>query len=327
MHRQPKIPGRAAAALIARAAIALAAISLLATAAAPAAFAQQKTTVRVVYIPVITWLPLLVAKDEGIFEKHGLDVKFSKFPNIVNLPSTVGKQFDMVPSTAPDLLNAVAHGLNLAAVSGETVEDSAHKSYQVIVRADSNIKSYKDLAGKRVLCPGVGSVMNVALLYAIKKEGGDPSTMVALESSFPAMMDQLKAGRVDAVEELEPFVGRLLGAGYRSLGAPLLEVADPVLFPFWIADASWARAHRDVLKKWRASLEDGLAAIHRDEKKARAILAKYSGLPQKVIDTIPLPAYDFNITPQQFAVWQKVLVGQGVPVGNVDLNKIVVTAQ
>ena len=73
------------------------------------------------------------------------------------------------------------------------------------------------------------------------------------------MMDQLKSGRVDAVEPLEPFVGQMLGAGFKSIGDPLLAVADPVLFPFWIADADWARANRDVLKRWVASLQGGLA--------------------------------------------------------------------
>jgi len=53
--------------------------------------AQQMTQLRVAYIPVITWLPALVAKEEGIFEKNGLDVTFTKFPNLINLPGTLGK--------------------------------------------------------------------------------------------------------------------------------------------------------------------------------------------------------------------------------------------
>ncbi|MPZ55428.1 MAG: hypothetical protein GEU91_02810 [Rhizobiales bacterium] len=315
-------------ALAARGAVTLlAALTIYGAAPAPAALAQQKTALRVVYIPVITWLPALVAKEEGIFEKNGLDVTFTKVATIVNLPGTLGKQYDLVPTTAPDLLNAVANGLNIAAVAGETVETSGNKSYQVLVRADSGIKSYKDLVGKRVLTPGVGSVMHVALLYAIKKQGGDPSKVTALEGPFPAMMDQLKAGRVDAVQQLEPFVGRMLGAGFRSIGAPLLEVADPVLFPFWIADADWARKNRGVLTKWVASLEGGLAVIKSDDRKARAILAKYSGLPPAVVDSIPMPAYDFKITPAQLEVWRKVMMEQGFPVGKVDLGKIVVTGQ
>jgi NitT/TauT family transport system substrate-binding protein len=289
--------------------------------------AQQKTALRVAYIPVITWLPALVAQEEGIFAKNGLEVTFTKFPNLINLPGTLGKQFDLAPSTAPDLLNAVASGLNLAAVAGETLETSANKSYQVMVKPDSGINSMKDLAGKRVAGPGVGSVMHVALLYQVAKEGGDPNSVIGLEAPFTALMDQLKSGRVDAAEPLEPFVGQMLGAGFKSIGDPLLAVADPVLFPFWIADADWARANPDVLKRWVASLQGGLDAIHADEAKARKVLASYSGLPDAVIARIPLPHYEFKITPDELEVWRKVLLSQGAPLKDLDVKRIVVTAE
>ena len=70
----------------------------------------------------------------------------------------------------------------------------------------------------------------------------------------------------------------MIGAGFKSIGDPLLAVADPVLFPFWIADANWARDNRAVLKRWVASLEDGLAGhqerrSRRHERFSRAIPA------------------------------------------------------
>jgi NitT/TauT family transport system substrate-binding protein len=306
--------------------LAIGALASLAVASSPSV-AQQKTELRVAYIPVVTWLPMLVAYDAGIFEKNGLTVTLTKFPNITNLPQTLGKQFDLVPTTAPDVLNAVASGLNLAAVAGETVETAANKSFQVIVRADSGINSPKDLVGKRLASPGIGSVMHIAVLHWVKEAGGDPSTVNGVEVPFPNMMDQLKAGRVDAAEPLEPFVSQMLGAGFKSLGDPLLAVADPVLFPFWIADADWARAHRDVLKRWVVSLQAGLQLIKSDDTGARAVLAKYSGLPEPVVAKIPMPQFDFGITPAQLDVWRKVLIEQGRPLQDLDVNRIVVTAE
>jgi NitT/TauT family transport system substrate-binding protein len=140
------------------------------------------------------------------------------------------------------------------------------------------------------------------------------------------MMDQLKAGRVDAVEALQPFVGQMLAAGYKSLGDPLLSVGDPVLFPFWMAETDWAKANRDVIKKWITSLEQGLAMIKSDEKMAREVLAKYTGLPAPIVARIPYPAYQFSINPGQLAVWKDVLVSQGKPLTNVDVKTLVVTA-
>jgi NitT/TauT family transport system substrate-binding protein len=315
---------RCVTASVLRASPALGLFAALVVSPVTSADAQQKTALRVAYIPVVTWLPALVAKEEGIFEKNGLDVTFTKFPTLVNLPATLGKQFDLVPTTAPDLLNAVASGLNLAAVAGETLETTANKSYQVLVRADSGINSAKDLAGKRVAGPGVGSVMHVALLYWVKKDGGDPSGIIGVEAPFTAMMDQLKSSRVDAVEQLEPFVGQMLGAGFKSIGDPLLAVADPVLFPFWIADANWARGNREVLKRWVASLEAGLQVIKSDEAKARKVLATHSGLPDAVVARIPIPHFDFRIEAAQLDVWRKVMVSQGLPLEKLDVSGLVV---
>ena len=290
------------------------------------AVAQEKIKIRAAYVPVATWLPLWVAKDKGPFERNGLDVSLTSFPILALLPPTVGRQFDLAPTTAPDLLNAVASGLKLVAVAGGTVELSSNQSYQVIVRPDSGINSPKDLNGKRIGTSAIASVMHVANLHWLKANGADPSSIVPVEVPFTGMMDQLKAGRVDAVEALQPFVGQMLAAGYKSLGDPLLSVGDPVLFPFWMAETSWARDNRAVIKKWIVSLEEALRMIRSDDAMAREVLAKYTGLPAQIVARIPYPAYQFTIKPDQLGVWKNVLVSQGKPVANVDINALVVTA-
>ena len=261
-----------------------------------------------------------------MFERNGLDVALTSFPILALLPPTVGKQFDLAPTTAPDLLNAVASGLKLVAVAGGTVELGSNQSYQVMVRPDSGINSPKDLNGKRIGTSAIASVMHVADLHWLKANGADPGSIVPVEVPFTGMMDQLKAGRVDAVEALQPFVGQMLAAGYKSLGDPLLSVGDPVLFPFWMAETNWAKANRAVIKKWIVSLEEGLAMIKGDDKIAREVLAKYTGLPGPIVARIPYPAYQFSIKPDQLGVWKNVLLSQGKPVTNVDVDALVVTA-
>src|SRR5262245_4530060 len=90
---------RAFAAPLLHAAIAVSVAIGVAAVSSSSVLAQQKVALRVAYIPVITWLPALIAKDEGFFDANGLDVTFTKFPNIVNLPATLGRQFDLVPTT------------------------------------------------------------------------------------------------------------------------------------------------------------------------------------------------------------------------------------
>jgi len=292
-----------------------------------AAQAPAKTPIRSAYIPAATWLPAWVAKDTGIFERHGLDVSLAVIQNIGLLPATVGKQFDIAPATPPDLVNAAAKGLNVVGVAGGWVESGARRSVEIVVRKDSGIKGPQDLRGKLVAAVALGSLIHVSTLYWLKQNGVDPNSVRAVEVPFPNMPDQLKASRLDAVEVIEPFVTPLLAAGNVSIGDPILSVADPTHGTMWIADADWARAHPDVLKAWIASLTEAAAFIKTDPETSRAILGKYTRLPEPVVKTIPIPEYNAVLEPKSLEPWIKVLTELGQVTKPMDAAALVVKTQ
>jgi NitT/TauT family transport system substrate-binding protein len=300
-----------------------AAVTVLALVAAPTR-AQAPTPVRAAYIPVITWLPAWVAKEKGFFARHGLDVTLSVAQNLSVLPGTVGRQFEFVPSTAPDLLKAVASGLDVVAVAASVFETEDNISTQLMVAKDSGIASAKDLSGKLIATPTIGGVIHVSVLYWLKKNGVDPASIRAVEVPFPNMADQLKARRVDAVEVVEPFVGALKAGGNVALTAPLLSAGKEVLFPFWIASGEWARAHGSTVAAWKASLDDAIAFIKENPNEARAIVAQYTKLPEAVVKAMPFPTYRTAITVKDIDVWANVLQEIGQLTTPVDPAKLVV---
>lgn len=311
-----------------RPALALAFALALGVAMAGSAHAQKKLTpVRAAYVPVGTWLPAWVAKDQGMFEKNGLDVTLTPIQNLSLLPGTVGRQFDFAASTAPDLLKAVAGGLDVVATAGEAIETQENQSMQLMVRGDSPIKDPKDLKGKVIAAPTLGAVMHSATLYWLKKNGVDPNSVRGVEVPFPNMADQLKAGTVDAAEGLVPFTAAMKAGGGRSLGDPMLAVGSEVLFPFWISQGTWARANKPVIEAWIASLTEAKQFMDAHPKEARAILGKYSHLPPAIVEKVPLPTYRFTIKREELAVWADVLQDLGQLPGPVDKDKLVVTAQ
>jgi NitT/TauT family transport system substrate-binding protein len=287
--------------------------------------AQSQVAVRAAYIPVVTWLPAWVAKEKGFFAAHGLDVTLSIAQNLSTLPGTVGKQFEFVPSTAPDLLKSVASGLDVVAVASEVFETEDNPSTHVIVTKGSGIAGPKDLAGKLIATPTIGGVIHVSVLYWLKKNGVDPASVRAVEVPFPNMPDQLKAKRVDAVESLEPFAGALLANGNVSIATPLLSVGKDVLFPFWISQGEWARANLATIKAWIAALEDAKSFIETNPAEARKIMAQYTKLPEAVVQATPFPTYRFAIKPEDIQVWAAALEDVGQLDKEVDSSKLVVT--
>src|SRR5258708_26144744 len=240
---------------------------------------QSPVAVRAAYIPVVTWLAAWVAKEKGFFAADGLDVTLSIAQNLSTLPGTVGKEFEFVPSTAPDLLKSVASGLDVVAVASEVFETEDNPSTHVIVTKGSGIAGPKDLAGKLIATPTIGGVIHVSVLYWLKKNGVDPASVRAVEVPFPNMPDQLKAKRVDAVESLEPFAGALLANGNVSIATPLLSVGKEVLFPFWICQTPWARANLATIKAWIAALEDPKTFIEKNPADPRKIMPHYTKFP------------------------------------------------
>ena len=282
------------------------------------------TPVRAAYIPVITWLPAWVAKEKGFFAKHGLDVTLSAAQNLSLLPGTVGRQFEFAPSTAPDLLKAVASGLDVVAVAASVFETEDNASTQLMVAPDSGITSAKDLTGKLIATPTIGGVIHVSVLYWLKKNGVDPGSIRAVEVPFPNMADQLKAKRVDAVEAVEPFVGALRAAGNVAITAPLLSAGKEVLFPFWISSGEWARSHGPLVAAWKASLDDAIGFIKENPEEARKIVAQYTKLPEPVVKATPFPTYRTAITAQNIGVWADVMREIGQLPTPVDPAKLVV---
>ncbi len=293
----------------------------------PATAGAELTPVRAAYIPVINWLPAWVAKEQGLFEKNGLDVSLTATQNLSILPGTLGRQFDLAPSTPPDLIKAAVSGLDIAAVAGETVETKANPTTQLIVRADSPIRGVADLKGRVVATPTLGAIIHVSVLHGLKKNGLDPAAIRAIEVPFPNMADQLKAGNVDVVEALDPFAAQLLAVGNRSIGDPLLWEGDEVLYTFWIAQGKWAETHRNVIQAWITSLEEGKEFIDANPTEARAILAKYTRLPAPIVEKIPFPAYRFSLRLQDLGMWVAVLQDLGQIAGSIDERRLLVTSR
>lgn len=304
----------------------IAAVASIALAAMPVqAQAPKLKPVRAAYIPVVTWLPAWVAKEKGFFAKHGLEVTLTVAQNLSLLPGTVGRQFEFAPSTASDLLKAVAGGLDVVAVAAEVFETADNTTTHVMVAKDSNIRSAKDLVGKLIATPTVGGIIHVSVLYWLKKNGVDPASVRAVEVPFPNMPDQLKAKRVDAVEALEPFVGALKAQGNISIAAPLLSAGNEVLFPFWISSGEWARANRPTIAAWRAALDEAIAFIKQNPDEARKILAQYTKLPEPVVKATPFPDYRTAITAKDIEVWENILREVGQLDKKIDSSKLVVT--
>lgn len=287
--------------------------------------ATGPTKVRVSYVPATTVLPLHVAKQQGFFEQQGLDVSLKEAANISDIPATLGRQFDIALGTATDLIKAGGAGVDVVQIAGNTIDTKDNPFVQLMVGKKSPIRSTADLAGKKVGTPTLGGVIHAAVQYSAKQANVEPAKIQGVEAPSPTLPDQLKAGRIDAVEALEPFATTMKQKGARSLGDPFAAIGQPLATNFWIANGAWARENTDVVDKYVAALEQAVAYIEANPKPSRKILQGYTNMPPKVSQIVPLPTYEFGIRADDLTKWVDVLKDVGQFKGDVDPQKLVLS--
>ncbi|MDQ3897944.1 MAG: ABC transporter substrate-binding protein, partial [Actinomycetota bacterium] len=156
-----------------------------------------------------------------------------------------------------------------------------------------------------------------------KQKGVDPNSIRGVEAPSPNLPDQLKAGRLDAVEALEPFATNLKRDGFVSIGDAFSAIADPLATNFWVAQGKWARDNRAAVDRFVRSLGEAQTSMQQNSAQARQILQGYTGMPAPVANSVPLPTYNFDIRTQDLSRWVQVLKDIGQFNGNVDPNKLV----
>lgn len=270
-----------------------------------------KTKIRVASVVSAAWLPLWIAKDKGLFEAHGLDVEITTVQNVSTVVGALGRQFEVSGCTPIDIIKARLKKLDVVGIAGNTQEMSSNQQMRLITRADGPIKRLADLKGQVVATPSLNGVIHIATLNALRQQGIDPNDIRFQEMAFANMGDQLAVGRVAAAEIVEPFASAPGKVVTTSLGNPMLSVADPVVLTCWMANGQWAKENRTAVLAWRAALDEAHQYIQKNDKASRAVLTKWTRLPDEIANAVRLPAYSTRLDDSAIDTWIKASLAVG----------------
>jgi len=163
--------------------------------------------VRVGYIGLTCEAPIFTAVEKGFFKEEGLDVSLVKceWANYKDVLALGG--FDVTHHLVMYFLKPVEQGLDVKFTGG------IHRGcLRVQAATKGNIHAVKDLRGKRIGVPGMGTPPFIFANRVLGANGIDPSKEITW-LVFPAgeLGLALDKGEVDAVADSEP-IGSLLMA-------------------------------------------------------------------------------------------------------------------
>ena len=190
-----------------RLAAALAAIAL----SSGVALAQSKVTIAVGGGACLCYLPTILAKQLGEYEKAGVTVEVVDFKGgSESLKAVIGGSADVVSGYFDHCVNLAAKGQHLQSF----VVYDRYPGLALVVspKHTDEIKSVKDIANKKVGVSAPGSSTDFFLKYLLARNGVDPNSVgvvgVGLGATAVAAMEQ---GQIDAAVMLDPSVTILQG--------------------------------------------------------------------------------------------------------------------
>src|SRR6266508_2579304 len=257
IRRRPSLPAGRAPVMWTRGAQCLLVVSLLAWSVA--AWAQTKMTIATGVDPVFS--AYYVAQQEGLFKKHGLDVRINTGPSGSAMVSfLINGQIES--AFGSDFSGVCNHNLdpNVGIVAQAT------RLVRLIVVVGRNIDTLDQLKGKKV---GVargsgGEVFWLAMLDKLKLNAAD-YTVVNVEA--PEMVAAIERGNIDAYAVWEPWVTRGLNAVKNT---KVLKDQEGILEQgvFIYMNQGWIKKNPPQAEAFMRALVEATEIINKDRSRA-----------------------------------------------------------
>ena len=271
--------------------------------------AQAPVTLRIGAGPDMTSLPIIYADKSGMFKKAGLNVEVQKLAGAAVVSAALaGGSLDIGKGSALSVVSAFGRGLPFTIIGAIAAYNGERPDLALVVLANSEVKTAKDLEGKILADVSLQDMNTVATLAWLDQHGVDSSALKYVEIPANASLAAMESGRVVASTVYEPIYTAYMATGkVRVLGYPFDAIskhfADSVLF----ANVNWVNAHRDVVARFLQVMKQATAYVGSHEDELVPMLAEYAGVDPASIAKVHRPE-------------------RRVTIGNADIQPVIDTA-
>ncbi|WP_448809234.1 ABC transporter substrate-binding protein [Agromyces bauzanensis] len=247
-------------------------------------------------IPVTDIGPVYMAQQNGVFEDAGFDLTLQKAGSSTEIIQAMQSgQVQIGYGGTTGVFQAVEGGVDLViiAAASSTPEDPEQGINDLLVTADSPLKSAKDLEGKKVAVNAPGGYTQLLADIAVKADGGDPKQVQYVQMAVPDQPAALESGAIDSFVAGEPFgtLGRE-EKGFRTLANPFEYLSDhAVVAGVWYALRSEVEANPDMYAKVAEAINAANTYALENDEELRQNIAEFTGIDPALAERIRLGTY------------------------------------
>ena len=228
-----------------------------------------------------------VAKEAGLFAKHGLDVTINTGPSgSAMVPFLINNQVQAAYGS--DLAGVINHNLdnNIVAVADGTY---LKRWLSVVGR---NVNDLEGLKGKKVgVAKGTGSEIFWNRLLEKKNLKAADFRIVDVEA--PEMLAAIERGDIDGFAVWEPWPTRTLQS---VKGTKILQDADGIFnnINYVYMNRTWIERNRETSEKFVRALVEANDLIAKDRPAAARMVSKFLKMPLELATEL-MPKVDYNM--------------------------------
>ena len=176
--------------------------------------AQDAKKVRMAYSAFsISFLNIFVARDAGLFKKHGLDVELIQMAGPLPVAALAAGEIDYLTGYTTGIV-ATGQG---APLKGIMISLRKPPFYLV---AEANLQRISDLAGKRIGVDRIGSLQHLVARLMLKNKGADPEKAIFTQTgSVSNTVTSLGQGAVAAAILSGPHNVIMAQKGFRQIAS------------------------------------------------------------------------------------------------------------
>lgn len=263
---------------------------------------EETTTISVGVLQIAPSVAVQYGIDEGIFEKHGLEVELETGTGgAAMLPAVSTGQMNFAVGNPLSVITANDRGLDMRIVTGYSNSRAEGDDINgVVVKKDSGIDTWTDLEGKTTSVNALKTQGDLTIMASADDEGGDPTKLKFSEMPFPDMEAQLERGNMDAMWTPEPFLSQALSNDENKLlGYPNQDANPGMPTMVSFTSGNYAEENPEVVRAFQEAMKETLAAAEENNADARALLVDFLRMDEDLAQNMNMEIWDGEITNDQ----------------------------
>jgi len=216
-------------------------------------------------------LPWMIAKDAGLFRKHGLDVDLVFMgSSALIVQSMLSGAVPVAGVAGPAVVSSVVSGGDVV-----TVANLAPLTIALMVKPA--IEKPEDLRGKKIGVPRLGAVAHFAIRMILDRHGIKDATILQMGSQ-PEAAAGMRRDVIDGAMISLPLNYVLAKEGYRELVGPqdYRKLGIQFISQGISARKSFSAKNRDMVAGLIKATMEGMKLMSAQENLAKKILSKYT---------------------------------------------------